>query len=193
MKIILASGSPRRKEILEKIGLQFVVEESGFEEITLLKNPTEIVKLFSKEKAKAVIKKYPEDLIIAADTVVVLGNKVMGKPKSELEAGQMLKKLSGKSHIVITGLSVAFGKKLITKVSKTKVKFNKISKKEIDAYVKTKEPLDKSGAYGIQGKAGIFVKEIKGDYFNILGMPVGLLASLLSKFNFYIPNHWDKL
>ncbi len=190
MKIILASASPRRKEILEKIGLKFIVEESGFAEKTTLKKPESIVKFLAAEKAKSLANKYPFDLIIAADTVVVLGKRIMGKPKNNYEAKEMLKLLSGKTHTVITGVSVIRNKKIITKIAETKVKFKKLNKVEIDCYLKTKEPLDKAGGYGIQGKAGIFIKEIKGEYFNVMGMPVNLLSEILNKFNFTISNNW---
>lgn len=190
MKIILASGSPRRKEILEKIGLNFVVEETGFEEKTTLTKPEQIVKFFASEKAKSLISKYPLDLIIAADTIVVLGKKIMGKPRNNLEAKEMLNKLSGKTHTVMTGVSVIRNKKIITKLAKTKVKFKKLNESEINAYIKTKEPLDKAGGYGIQGRAGVFVKEINGEYFNIMGMPVDLLSEILNKFNISISSYW---
>lgn len=190
MKIILASTSRRKKEILEKIGLKFVTEESGFEEKTNLQNPQQIVKYFSKQKAKGVVAKHPKDLIIAADTIVVFNKKIMGKPKNYKEARKMLSILSGKTHLVMTGVTLMNSKKSITKVSKTKVKFKKLTEKEIDAYLKTGDFLGNAGAYAIQGKAGIFIEKIDGEYFNIIGFPVNLLANILIKFKVSIDSFW---
>jgi septum formation protein len=183
-KIVLASTSPRRKEILEKTGLKFKIIDSGYEEVMVQNSdPIRLVKKLALGKAKNAAKRYREEIIIAADTFVVLGQKKLGKPKSKAEAKRMLKQLSGKTHSIITGFVVidTMHDKTIAKVSETKVYFRKIKDSEIDAYLKTDEPMDKAGAYAIQGLAAIFVKKIEGDYFNAVGLPLNDLVQVLDK------------
>ena len=184
-RIILASASPRRKELLKQLGLEFEVAPSEYPEDLVKKLPPRtIVRRLSIEKAKAVAPLYPDSIIIAADTIGVIGGKVIGKPKTIAEAKAMLRLLSGKTHLVITGVTIldtADGCSS-TGVVTTAVTFRKLTKSDIDAYVATGEPLDKAGAYAIQGLGAVLVKEIRGDYFNVMGLPIGEVAAKLKKF-----------
>ncbi len=183
--IILASASPRRKELLTLMGLKFRVNVSDYEEDLGIKlKPHELAKYLSLEKARAVAGKYKDALIIAADTFIVFKGKLLGKPHTEKEAMRMLTLLNGKSHSVITGYTVLdtnTGKKSSCSVETT-VWFRNMAASELRAYVKTGEPLDKAGAYAIQGIGSLIVKKIEGDYFNVIGLPVASLAVTLKKF-----------
>lgn len=180
--IILASKSPRRKQLLEKAGLKFKVVESNYEEkIDSKLNPHQLVKKLSLEKAKAVAQKYRNAIIIGADTIIVCEGKIMGKPKDEKDARKILNFISDKTHLIVTGFTIIDGEsqKIITKSEETKIKMRKISKSEIDSYIKTKEPFDKAGAYAIQGKAREFIEKIDGDLENAIGLPVDSLLKEL--------------
>lgn len=184
-KIILASKSLRRKELLKQMGFKFKVDVSEVDERKFFhSSPVGLVKSLSKAKAEAVSKRYKNAIIISADTLVVLDKEVIGKPKSAKNAKEILRKLSGKTHTVITGFTVLDSKtkKEISKTVATKVKFKKLTEKEISDYIKTGEPMDKAGAYGIQDKAGVFVESISGDYFNIVGLPISAISSVLKDF-----------
>lgn len=179
-KIILASSSPRRKRILSQIGLDFSVEVTDIDEKKVkIKNPRLLVQELSLLKAKAILKK-KGSIILAADTVVVFENKILGKPQSAEDAKKMLKMLSGKRHSVITGFTIIDPKygKVVTKSEETKVWFRKIPKEEVEKYVATGEPLDKAGAYGIQELGSVFVKKIEGDFFNVVGLPISFVWEL---------------
>ncbi len=184
-KIILASASPRRKELLEKIGLKFEVHPSNHQEDTnsCLK-PHELAKSISRQKALAVASHHENAIIIAADTFIVFRGKIMGKPHTEAEARQMLAKLSGKSHSVITGFTImdTDENKILSKSVETSVCLKKLTTEEIDAYVKSKEPLDKAGAYAIQGLGAVIIEKIEGDYFNVIGLPLCDLTESLKEF-----------
>ena len=174
MKLILASGSPRRAELLEKMGLTFQVEPSNTDEVLEpgLTPQQEVVHL-SLGKAKAVAADHPEEaVVLSADTVVELDGKILGKPHSEEAAIAMLRALSGRSHRVLTGVTVMSPKGTETHCEETEVYFRPISDEEIRWYVKTGEPMDKAGAYGIQGYAAMFIEKINGDYYNVMGLPV---------------------
>ncbi len=183
--IVLASASPRRKEILSLTDLRFSVEPSRYEEILDDRvNPHVLAKRLSLEKARAVAGKYRNALIIAADTFIVFRKKLLGKPHTSAEARKMLILLNGKAHSVITGYAVLdtlTGKK-ITRSVETRVWFKKMNEQEINAYVATKEPLDKAGAYAIQGKGAVLIKKIEGDYLNVVGLPLFDLSNSLKKF-----------
>lgn len=186
-KIILASASPRRKELLEKIGLNFEVDPSSCEEGVYVYSglePHELAQRISLEKAKVVASKHAEALVIAADTIVVSGSQILGKPHTENEARKMLKAISGKSHCVITGFSIIDTRtnKTLSRSVETKVQVRELTSLEIDAYVKSKEPLDKAGAYAIQGLGAAIVERIEGDYFNVVGLPLSALAGSLKEF-----------
>ena len=182
MSIVLASGSPRRRELLEMLGVRdFVicpaVGEAKTEEGL---SSEEIVCSLSKAKAEEVRAKFGgRDVIIAADTIVWSNGRVFGKPKTEREAKLMLSELSGKSHEVYTGVTVINGEKTISEAECTKVHFRELDEAEIDAYILSGEPMDKAGAYGIQGKASLFVEGIEGDYFNVMGFPLCRLGKML--------------
>ena len=183
--IILASASPRRKELLEKIGLKFEAEPSDYEEYLPSEGePHELAKKLSLEKAERVARRHKKAIVIAADTFLVFRGKLLGKPRNEAEAKEMLKALNGMSHSVITGFSIVDkdNKKILTKSVETKIYLRKLTAKEIDAYVKSKEPLDKAGAYAIQGLGSVIVEKIEGDYFNVIGLPLSALAESLKEF-----------
>lgn len=183
--IILASASPRRKDILAITGLNFKVCESNYQEdLKLPMRPRELARFLSRKKAEDVARKYNNSIIIAADTFIVFRDILLGKPRNERDAGKMLKMLSGKSHSVITGFTIidtGCGKKVSRSVE-TKVYFKKLAGEEIRAYVRSKEPLDKAGAYAIQGLGAVFIEKIEGDYFNVVGLPLCALSECLKKF-----------
>ena len=182
MNIILASASPRRKEILENTNIKFDIISSSIEELVLDgESPCQMVMRLAFEKGIDIASKYKSNLVISADTIVVLDDNVLGKPKDEEEARQMISNLSGRTHQVITGISLINlenNKKIIDYVV-SNVKFKKLSKDDINDYIKTKESLDKAGAYGIQSYGALLVEEIQGDYFNIVGLPISKLSDLL--------------
>jgi septum formation protein len=183
--IILASASPRRKELLEKLGLRFEVDPSNYEEdIPSGLEPHELAQKISLEKAKVVASKHQNAIVIAADTFIVFGGRILGKPYTEKEAQKMLKAISGKSHSVITGFSIidSATNKTLSQSVETKVYIRRLTSEEINAYVKSKEPLDKAGAYAIQGLGAVFVEKIEGDYFNVIGLPLSALTEALKEF-----------
>lgn len=184
-KIILASASPWRQELLANIGLQFEVEPSHLEEVVdPALSPRDLAKSLSLAKAKLVAKNHPDALIIAADTFGVLKGKLLGKPHTPAEARRMLQALSGKSHSVITGFTIIDTQtnRVVSKAVETKVYIKKLTPDEIDAYVKSGESLDKAGAYAIQGLGAVIVDKIEGDYFNVIGLPLSVLAESLKEF-----------
>ena len=185
MKIILASQSPRRKELLERMGIQDFetispnVDESAFHGLP----PEELVRRLSAEKAAAVAGKEGEDaIVIAADTVVALEGAVLGKPADELDAFKMLSALSGVRHQVYTGVTVCRGGEKQTAHEVTDVTFRELSEREIEDYISTGEPMDKAGAYGIQGYGALLIQGISGDYYNVMGLPVCRLSGMLARF-----------
>lgn len=180
MDIILASGSPRRRELLNTLGLSFTVHPAKGEEIAPDgAGPEEIVKALSRAKAEEVARQFPDKLIIAADTIVYLDGMVLGKPKDEDDAKAMLSKLSGRAHEVYTGVTVILEDKTICESECTKVIFRDVSAEEIASYVASGDPMDKAGAYGIQGKAALMVERLEGDYFNVMGLPLCRLGKML--------------
>ncbi|MFH1638913.1 MAG: nucleoside triphosphate pyrophosphatase [Chloroflexota bacterium] len=188
-EIILASASPRRIELLQKIGLRFRAEASDYREgKNLALKPHELVKYLSLQKARAVAAKHPDALVIAADTIGYLEGKVLGKPETEERAQVMLAAISGKTHAVISGLTIMDKgqARTLTRAVETKVTMKKLTKNEIASYVRTGEPLDKAGAYAIQGLGAILVKEIHGDYYNVVGLPLSVLAASLKRFGIRI-------
>lgn len=177
MKLILASASPRRKELLGKVGMEFeIIPAKGEEKITK-SLPWEVVEELSFQKAKEIADLQKEAcIVIGSDTIVAKGEKIMGKPKNEAEAYEMLAEISGDCHQVYTGVTlIRTGEcpKVITFAEKTEVFLYPMSKEEILAYIATGDPMDKAGAYGIQGDFAIHVKGIEGDYYNVVGLPIG--------------------
>ncbi|MFA6050378.1 MAG: Maf family protein [Candidatus Paceibacterota bacterium] len=185
-EIILASNSPRRKEIFAKTNLPFVTEDSGYEEdMSLAMPPIELAKYLSLGKAKASGERHPDAIVIAADTFVVFEGKLLGKPKSEDHAREMLRMLSGKENDVITGVAI-----LDTKTGKTvsfhdtsKIFMKEMSEETIDAYIKTGDPMDKAGAYAVQEIGAVLIEKIEGDFFNVMGLPISRLADHLKDFD----------
>ena len=187
-EIILASGSPRRRELLEQIGIHAQISPSNADENIELTEPEQIVRELSSRKCESVSKDKQDGIIIGADTIVVLEGQILGKPTDKNNAEEMLKKLSGKTHQVYTGVTII--KKKSAKeldraafVCVTDVEFADIDADEIRSYVSTGEPLDKAGAYGIQGIFARYVKRINGDYYNVVGLPVSALYTELKRMN----------
>lgn len=191
-KVILASGSPRRRELLAQIGIEFDVRVSEQEEIYHSTVPEEIVKELALLKAEHVAENMQEEeragkVIIGADTVVVQDGRILGKPQGEEEAFRMLKKLQGRSHEVYTGTALLYfegkEKKTVNRAVKTNVYVHVMTEKEIQTYIASGEPMDKAGAYGIQGKFAAFIEWIEGDYYNVVGLPVSFVYQCLKQWN----------
>jgi septum formation protein len=187
--IILASASPRRKELLQKIGLRFEVEPgNGDEEIDSALEPHELVRRISVKKALSVAARYKNAIIIAADTIGIINHKILGKPHTADEACKMLQEISGKAHLVITGFTVldTATNKSVSRTVDTQVFIKNLTESEINAYVSTDEPLDKAGAYAIQGLGSVIVERIDGDYYNVMGLPLYALSQVLQEFGINI-------
>ncbi|MEX2008208.1 MAG: Maf family protein [Candidatus Spechtbacterales bacterium] len=184
-ELILASGSPRRKELLEQAGFSFQVEPSDFEEdMTLEIPPAELAQELSRGKAEAVARNNADAVVLGADTFIVFEGTLLGKPHTEEEAVRTLQRLNGTSHTVITGFTVieAARDKRVSRAVETTVYFCNLSEEEIGTYVQTHEPLDKAGAYAIQGRGAIFVEKIEGDFYNVVGLPLCEVARVLKDF-----------
>ena len=180
--IILTSASPRRKEILELADLKFDVMPSDAQEITTKTAPNEVVMELASIKAKDIYKKSEkQSMVVGADTVVAYQGQILGKPADEADAKRMLTMLSGQTHEVYTGVCVIEDGKTKTFYEETKVTFYEISDEQIDRYIKTGEPKDKAGSYGIQGKAAVFIKGIEGDYYNVVGFPIASFLQEITK------------
>jgi len=185
-KIILASSSPRRRQLLAQTGLKFEVDYVDIDETIDAKlTPLQFTKKLSVKKVELISGKYKEAIIIAADTIIALGKITIGKPKDIKDATRILQLLSGKIHYVITAFTIlnTQTKKIVTKAVKTKVFFKKLSHEEISQYLKTAKIMDKAGAYAIQEEGGAFVKKTIGDYTNIIGLPIKSLLKTLKQFN----------
>ena len=183
-KLILASGSPRRKEILTAVNWPFEAVAANIDESRRdSEEALTYVKRLAETKARAVATRFSSGLVLGADTVVVVDGEILGQPREPNEARRMLKLLSGKWHEVLTGVFLmrAPNGQAVIDHEITRVRFAELSAAEIDWYVATGEPLDKAGAYAIQGQAGLFIKEIEGDYFNIVGLPIRLVYELTLK------------
>lgn len=187
--IVLASGSPRRRELLERVGLtDFTVrvpevEESFPEGLT----PEQVVAYISREKAEAAVKLCgPGDIVITADTMVFLDDRRLGKPRDEAHALEMLTALQGRRHTVCTGVSVCQGDRRLTGTESTGVFFRSATEEELRRYIATGEPMDKAGAYGVQGRGALLVERLEGDFFNVMGLPLLRLARMLEKFGVFL-------
>ena len=184
MSIILASASPRRRELMQMLGVQDlkIIPAVGEEKADPGLPPDELVKTLAAHKAREVAAKCgKDDIVVAADTIVWHSGRVYGKPHSEAEAADMLQALSGDAHEVYTGVAVLRGDALILEAERSAVHFRRLSGAEIDAYIATGEPMDKAGAYGIQGRASLFVEGIEGDFFNVMGLPLCRLGLMLNR------------
>ena len=191
-ELVLASASPRRQDLLNLLGLRFQVDPSSVPEII---RPTaelgSLVREFARAKAKATAARHENALIIAADTLVGVENQIFGKPRDNADAREMLLTLSGRAHKVLTAVAVLDAKTMTekTRLAQTDVYFRTLDDSEIDAYIETAEPLDKAGAYGIQGLGSVFVTKIEGDYYNVAWLPIAALNQLLLEFGCCIICH----
>ncbi len=185
-RFILASASPRRKEILENAGFSFeIIVSDADENITESLTPSETVEELAKRKALAVWENNKDAVVFGCDTVVAVDGKILGKPRDDEEAYEMIKSLSGKVHTVSTGVCICSEEKLSVFSNTTEVEFYSLSDDTIKSYVATGESRDKAGAYGIQGFGRVLIKEIKGDYFSVMGLPVSESARVLADFGIY--------
>lgn len=181
MKLVLASKSPRRSEILKNAGIDFVVRVADADEtIPAGTNPEDAVVFLAARKAMAV-ERAEDETVLGADTVVVLDGKILGKPKDKDDAFNMIKRLSGRVHSVFTGVCAIGNGISMTFAEETKVEFYKLTDEEINTYINTSEPYDKAGAYGIQGLASKFIRAIEGDYFNVVGLPISAIYQKILK------------
>ena len=184
-QIVLASGSPRRRELLERVGVtDFTVRVPEVEEyFPEGLTPPEVVSYISREKAEAAVKLCgPEDIVITADTMVFLDDQRLGKPRDEAHALEMLTALQGRKHTVCTGVSVCRGARRLTETESTDVFFRPATEAQLRRYIATGEPMDKAGAYGVQGRGALLVERLEGDFFNVMGLPVLRLARMLENF-----------
>ena len=182
--IVLASASPRRKELMEMLGFENIriLPAKGEEQVDPTLPPEELVMALASNKGREVAAQCgDDDVVIAADTIVWFDGRVFGKPHSREQAVGMLRALSGNTHEVYTGVSVRRGGKELLRYEKSAVHFRELTEEEIGRYVDTGEPMDKAGAYGAQGKAALFVRGIEGDFFNVMGLPLCLLGSMLKE------------
>ena len=183
MQLILASQSPRRKELLGLFHIPFTVRVADIDEaMDPAKPPFDEVARVSRQKALAV-ERGADDVVIAADTIVVCEGKVLGKPRDESDAFRILSLLSGRHHEVMTGMTVLRDDEIVTHTEVTRIHFRDLHPDEIRAYIASGDPMDKAGSYGIQGKAALFASGIEGDYFNVMGLPLHLVGQMLREFN----------
>ncbi|MFD1736031.1 Maf family protein [Bacillus salitolerans] len=183
--LVLASSSPRRKELLTNLGISFEVSSSSIEEIvdpTL--SPEKVVMTLAEQKALDVARRYPHAYVVGADTIVTKDSILLGKPRDEQDAFRMLQSLSGQTHSVLTGVTIVYNGKANSFYVETEVTFWPLSEVDIYSYIQSGEPLDKAGSYGIQGLGSLFVREIKGDYFSVVGLPLSRLVRELKQFGF---------
>ena len=186
MNLILASQSPRRKELLGLMGHPFIIRVADIDEsMDKTLAPYDEVARVSRLKALAV-ERQEDDIVVAADTIVVVEGTVLGKPRDEEDAFRMLRSLSGRDHQVMTGMTVVRGEEAVTVTEVTDIHFRELSDTEIRAYIATGEPMDKAGAYGIQGGAALFATHLDGDYYNVMGLPVCRLSMILRSFGLCI-------
>ncbi|MDB4869110.1 MAG: maf [Gemmatimonadales bacterium] len=179
-RVVLASASPRRRQLLDLIGIAHEVRPANIDETMRPREaPRRHAERLAREKATAIAKRDLDLITIAADTIVVINRKVLGKPRDTDDAAQMLALLSGREHVVTTAVAVSRGKKLRSAVEEVRVKFRRLRDDEIEAYIATGEPMDKAGAYGIQGYGATIVERIEGDYFAVMGLPIVRLIGLL--------------
>jgi MAF protein len=178
--VVLASSSPRRRDLLNLIGIPHEVRPANIDETMRPREaPRRYAERLAREKASAIAVRDPDLITIGADTVVVVNRKVLGKPSDAADAARMLGMLSGREHTVITAVAVSRGRKLRSAVEEVRVKFRRLREDEIEAYIATGEPMDKAGAYGIQGFGATIVERVEGDYFAVMGLPLARLVGLM--------------
>ena len=186
MALILASGSPRRAEILKNAGFDFLVRPADVDEsLPRGTRPRDAAHELSLRKARAAARLYPEDVVLASDTLVAPGDLILGKPRDAADAAHMLQLLSGRTHTVYTGVCVCGGGREVCDVVPTQVEFLPLTPAQIGSYIATGEPMDKAGAYGIQGRGGLFVRRIDGDYYAVMGLPLCRTAQILEEFSIF--------
>ena len=183
MAMILASQSPRRRELLGQMGFSFTVRPARGEELPHPElTPAQLVEELARQKALEVSAGADaDDVVVAADTVVAVDGTVLGKPRDRAHAAEMLSALSGREHTVYTGVAVKRGETLLVEHEATQVRFRPLTEREIDLYIQTGEPMDKAGSYGIQGYGALLVEGIRGDYFNVVGLPICRLGRMLAQ------------
>ncbi len=182
--MILASASPRRAELLRQVGIPFLAHPASYREPAI--ENLEMVQENALGKAREIAAAYPQRIVLGADTVVICAGRFLGKPRDPREAQQMLRELSGREHLVITAMALLWEGRMLTRREETRVWLRELETPEIAAYVASGEPLDKAGAYGIQGRAAVFVERLEGCYFNVVGLPLALLARLLKEWGISI-------
>lgn len=192
-EIILASGSPRRRELLGSLGWKFRVIVPEIDESIGKESPLQAVERLAMEKARAVSGLFHEDLVIAADTIVVIEDRILGKPENSSRAIEMLSMLNNRTHEVITGLAVCWGSSRSVSSEITKVTFRKMNTSDLSTYVSTGEGLDKAGAYAIQGRGSLLVKNISGCYFNVVGLPLFRLSKIMEDMGLSLSIQWRKI
>lgn len=189
--IILASASPRRAALLRQIGLDFAIQPANVDETPRPgESPAHYVERLAREKALAIAPSTPETLVLGSDTTVVLNDRILGKPVNADDARSTLAQLSGSTHQVLTAVALAGGGRCQSRLVTTEVEFCSLGAEEIDAYVASGEPMDKAGSYGIQGLGGIFVRELRGSYSAVVGLPLQETAALLADAGYPVWNSW---
>ncbi|MFN2745059.1 Maf family protein [Bacillus sp. z60-18] len=185
-QLILASQSPRRKELLDLLQIPYdIVVSNAEEKLSRNFSPAENVKWLAEQKVRTVSEQHPDAVVLGADTIVCFDGVCLGKPKDSDDAERMLNMLSGQTHSVLTGVCIKSNSRCETFFEETEVVFWPLEEKEISAYIATREPFDKAGSYGIQGKGALFVKEIKGDYYSVVGLPISKTMRMLKTFGFH--------
>lgn len=184
-KLVLASASPRRSEILASVGWQFEKDSADIDESELPgESPADYVRRLALEKARAVGTRYPGSIVLGADTTVVIGERIIGKPIDLRDAARMIEVLSGNWHSVLTGVALVAGERSSVGMQRTEVKFAPMTAREIEFLVENGDPLDKAGAYAVQAQAALFIEEIRGDYWNVVGLPINLVYGLVAELEF---------
>ena len=180
-KLVLASGSPRRAEIMKSVGWEFEKAVPDIDETQILgETPEYYVQRLAREKAELIAKKHPNELVLGADTTVVINGEIIGKPIDEGDARRMIKLLSGNWHDVLTGVAVAVNGDASVELQRTRVKFTEMSDREVEFLVRKGDPLDKAGAYAVQAQAALFIEGIEGDYWNVVGLPISLVYRMIA-------------
>jgi len=184
-KLLLASASPRRAEILRVVGWSFETWAANIDETMRVgEKASDAVQRLALGKAEAAARLHPNALVLGADTTVVVDSQILEKPKDDADARRMLRLLSGRWHDVLTGVALAKGDRSVVAYERTEVRFSEMSDEEIDWYIRSGEPIDKAGAYAIQGRAALFIEEIRGDYWNIVGLPIRLVYEMMNESSF---------
>ena len=182
LRVVLASQSPRRRELLTLVGIPHEVDPADLDERYLAgEQPAAHAERLAREKAAVVASRHPDALVIGSDTIVVVDGDVLGKPRDEAHAAGMLARLSGRAHVVMTAVAVMQGGREVSAVEQVGVTFHALTPAQIDAYIATREPMDKAGAYGIQGYGATIVSRVDGDYFAVMGLPLQLMVRLMGQ------------